>query len=96
MSPEELTLHLKEDFLTDISIAAGAEKTTSQKQELAIDSVFDNIIAYRALGQIIGKFLPTSNLEAKIADLEDKTSKHEELLKELQILIRNLGGSNLP
>lgn len=96
MGPVEVAMRSKATMLETISIAAGARKSASEEREIAIDSVFQFILSLRALGKIEGEFLPTSRLESRLADLEDKATRQEELLRELEILIRNLGGSGLP
>jgi hypothetical protein len=93
MKPAELAVRMKQAVLDAISTAAGAMKATSEERELAIDRVFDYLLSLRALDKIKGEFWPTSQIDSRLADLEDKTSRHEEALRELQILLRNLGGS---
>jgi hypothetical protein len=91
LSDAEIAVRIRNEFLTVLRIAAGIVEATKEQRRVAIIQMFYYILSLRTANRLRGNFLDVPRFESKLKDLEDMVNRHDELLKELEILMRNLG-----
>lgn len=90
-TPIQVESVVKEAFANEIGIASGAIEARPEEVTQAMGNLFTDILRFRNAGRLKGEFFQVSDFESKIKSLEDRVSNIEQLLEELQNLIRIRG-----